>query len=309
MNPVTNIDVPVVNPESSPYRKGGYGRFLADFLVLTKARVNLVVVATAFAGFALQARSLDDVWLLLQCLGGTGAVAGGAAATNQLLEWRLDQGMGRTRNRPIAAGRIRRPMAVLLSGLLVAGGCLWLWRGVNGLASLFAGISFLIYAFLYTPAKRLTPLCTLIGAVAGALPFLVGWVAVHPRFDLWALTGFAVLYFWQVPHFLAIAWWRREEYNHAGFRVLPRNDHTGKRTAWWAVLGALVLLASSLVPAFTRSAAPWYGPATAAIGLLFLGLCFRFARQRTVQAARTLFFASLIYLPGQYILMLLSRLT
>lgn len=308
MNQVRNIEAPVIKPESQEeFRLERRCQPLADLIILTKARVNLLVVATTFAGFALHARSIDNPWLLVQTVSATGAVAGGAAIANQFAEWRFDQRMFRTRNRPIAAGRISRRIAILLSGMLVMGGCVWLWFGVNWLASLLAGISFFIYAFLYTPSKRLTPFCTLIGAVAGALPFLVGWVAVRPGFDVRAVIGFAVLFLWQVPHFLAIAWWRREEYRRAGFRVLPRDDHEGTQTAFWAGSITFLLLLVSIIPAFARSTAPWFASATSGAGLVFLAFYLRFAFRRTIESARTLFIVSIFYLPVLYVLLLFSQ--
>lgn len=308
MNSTRNIEVPVIDSKSSGgFLSGGYHRALMDVLLLTKARVNLLVVGTTFAGFAMHANPTEDFWLLIHTLGGTGMVAAGAAVANQSTEWRFDQRMPRTSDRPVAAGRVSRRTAAVMSGLLVIAGCLWLWLGANWVASLLAGISFFIYACLYTPSKRLTPLCTLIGAIAGALPFLVGWVATAPKCNIWAVSGFAFLFLWQIPHFLAIAWWRREEYSRAGFRVLPDCDHEGRQTALWTVLGAFLLLPVLLAPALWGVAAPWYIPAGTAFGVVFVIYCFRFMMKRTAQCARTLFVVSLLYLPAVYTMMLLAQ--
>lgn len=280
---------------------------LADFLVLTKARVNVLVVATTWVGFALRADSEDNAWLLLHTLGGTGAVAAGAAVANQVFEREFDQKMLRTQNRPVATGKITPRTASVLSGLLVLIGCVWLALGANGWASLLAGISFLIYAFIYTPLKRLTAFCIVMGAVAGALPFLVGWVAAGPQSNVWAVSGFAILFLWQIPHFLAIAWWRREEYASAGFHVLPRQDQHGKQTATWTVLTTLLLLVASTLPGLVAPMARWYVLATIGVGTVFALFSLYFALSRTIAAARVLFIVSLFYLPTAYALLLLAQ--
>ena len=287
-----------------PVRAGGWFR---DLLLLTKARANVAVAATTFVGFALHADPVANWPLLLHSLAGTGLLAGSAAVANQAMEHQFDRKMVRTRNRPIAAGRLQRRHAVWLSGALGGAGCLWLGAGVNLPALLFACLAFLIYVFAYTPLKRRTPACTLVGAVSGALPLLVGWAATGVEFGLWASVAFAVLFLWQMPHFLAIAWWRRADYLGAGYRVLRHEDAQGDRTAVWALVSVLAVSATSLLPALTHRVAGWYWPGVIVLGLLFCVSSLRFLRRRNEATARSLFLASLYYLPALYFLMLLGR--
>lgn len=231
-----------------------------DFLLLTKARVNLLVVATTLAGFALHSSIMSGWFILLQTLIGTALVAGSAAVANQVLEQSFDRQMARTRNRPLAAGRWRRRSAVLIGGMLLVAGCLWLGVGVNLNALLLAFLAFLIYVFAYTPLKRINPACTFVGAVPGALPALVGWAATGVAFGRWAFIAFAGLFVWQIPHFLAIAWWRHAQYQAAGYHVLRTDDTRGFRTAGWALGFTVLLLGVSLLPAFWQLVNGWYGP-------------------------------------------------
>jgi len=282
--------------------------WLSDLMAVTKARANVAVVATTFIGFALHAEVWPNWLLLLHTLGGTALLAGGAAVANQAIEHEFDRCMVRTRNRPIAAGRLGRRAAIWLSVALGGAGCLWLGAAVNVLAMAFAGLAFLTYVFAYTPLKRRTPACILVGAVSGALPLLVGWAAAGTEFGLWASVAGAILFLWQMPHFLAIAWWRRSDYLGAGYRVLRPDDHQG----FWAAGGALVfvvaVLAVSLVPAVTNQVTAWYGPGALAVGIMFGISSIRFLYRRDETAARSLFLVSLYYLPTVYALMLLGRI-
>lgn len=276
-------------------------------MVLTKARANVAVVATTFVGFALHADVLPNWLLLFHALAGTALIAGSAAVANQAKEQQFDRNMARTRHRPVAAGRLNRRTAVWLCAALGGAGCLWLGAGVNVRALLFGALAFLIYVFAYTPLKRRTPACILVGAVSGALPLLIGWAATGAKFGLWASVAFAILFLWQMPHFLAIAWWRRGDYLGAGYRVLCPRDHHGHRTAGWALVSTLAVLAVSLVPAFANQVAAWYWPAALAAGIMFSTFAIRFLLRRNVTTARSLFLASLYYLPTVYALMLLCR--
>lgn len=282
-------------------------RSLSDLLVLTKARANVAVVATAFVGFALHTGILPNWLVLLHVLGGTALLAGGAAIANQAIEQPFDRMMTRTRHRPIAAGRLQRRTAAWLSGGFALAGFLWLGAGVNLLAAAFGALAFLIYVFAYTPSKRRTPFCTLVGAVSGALPLLIGWAAAGAEFGLWAAVAFAILYLWQMPHFLAIVWWRKAEYLGAGYRVLRHDDHHGLWTAGWAFVFAVAVFVVSLVPAFANRVTPWYWPGAIVVGMMFSISSFRFLCRRTEAAARSLFLASLYYLPVLYTLLLLCR--
>ena len=226
---------------------------------------------------------------------------------NQAIEHRFDRIMPRTRNRPIAAGRLRRRTAIGLSAVLCGAGSLWLGAGVNIRALLFGALAFLIYVFAYTPLKRRTPACILVGAVSGALPLLIGWAATGAEFGLWASVGFAVLFLWQMPHFLAIAWWRRTEYLGAGYRVLSNDDHQGYRSAGWSLAFVMAVFTVSLVPALANRVTEWYGLGAVVAGIMFGIPSIRFLLRRNEAAARSLFFASLYYLPAVYALMLLCR--
>ncbi|HEX5400363.1 MAG TPA: heme o synthase [Verrucomicrobiae bacterium] len=290
----------VAGPESSP------GWFL-DILVLVKLRVNIFVVATAFVGFALNTSILSNWLLLLHTLIGTGLVACGAAAANQALEWRFDQDMVRTHNRPLAAGRFYRRTGVWVSVIFLTAGCLWLDAAINLRAVLLAFLTFLIYVFAYTPLKRFTSICILVGAVAGALPVLIGWAATGADFGLWTAVAFTILFLWQIPHFLAIAWSCRLDYLRAGFHVLPFDDQRGYWTAGSAFVFATTTVVVSFVPVWLHRVTDWYFLGGFALGTVILFFSTRFLMKRTIRVARSLFIISLIYLPCLYLLMLLCK--
>jgi heme o synthase len=226
---------------------------------------------------------------------------------NQVLEQDHDRQMTRTQSRPLAAARMNRRAAAWFSGTLCVVGCAWLGIAVNLGAMFLAGLAFLIYAFLYTPLKRQTPACILVGAVAGALPFAVGSAAAGADFDLWASLGFVILFVWQIPHVLAIVWWRRSEYAQAGFRMLSQSDIHGKATAGWAMGAALTVVGLSLVPGWLKSVSLWYIPGSLALGTAFIWFTLQFVLRRSESTARRLFIASLYYLPVLYLLMLLCQ--
>ena len=281
---------------------------IKDLLVLTKARANMAVVTTAVVGFALHADVGSNFPLVLHLVIGTTLLAGGASMANQAIEHDLDSNMTRTRNRPIASGRLNRGAGFLLSALFCTVGCLCLATGVNLNAMMLGLLAFVVYVGIYTPMKRLSPVCTLAGAVSGALPLLVGWAAAGAEFGLWAAVTFGVLYLWQIPHFMAIAWWRRAEYLGAGYRVLSRNDAGGFRTAALALASTLGVTVVSLIPAFTRHVGSAYAAGAIALGLLFSVFAIRFCVARSVREARALFLASLFYLPSVFALMLVCQI-
>lgn len=279
----------------------------SDWVALTKARANIAVVATTFVGFALHAPILPHWALLLHTLAGTTLLAAAASVANQTIEKEFDASMERTRNRPIAAGRIGRRAGARLSALLCGVGNVWLASFVNLPATGLADLAFLTYVFAYTPLKRRSPTCTLVGAVSGALPLLVGWEATGAPFGPWASIPFAILFLWQIPHFLAIAWWRRSQYLGAGYQVLPQRDHKGYRTAGCALLFTLAVVAVSLLPVSMNRVTDgyWYWQGSLAAGLMFCIAAVRFWVRRDAASARSLFLASLWYLPAVYALMLL----
>lgn len=292
--------IAVAGPESGP-------SWFSDILVLVKLRVNIFVVATSFVGFALNASIQSNWFLLLQTMLGTGLVAGGAAAANQTLERHFDRNMVRTQNRPLAAGRFSRRTGIWVSVMFLTAGCLWLDAAANLRAMLIAFLTFLIYVFAYTPLKRFTSACILVGAVAGALPVLVGWAATDANFGLWTAVAFVALFLWQIPHFLAIAWWCRSDYLRAGFHVLPFDDKRGYSTACSAFIFAAATVAISFVPVWLHRVTGWYFLGGFVLGTVILFFSTRFLIKRSKRVARSLFIASLIYLPSLYLLMLLCK--
>jgi protoheme IX farnesyltransferase len=281
---------------------------------LVKARLTFLVLLTTLAGFYAAVPGPVDWVLLVHTLLGTGLVACGAAALNQWWEREHDARMPRTEGRPLPAGELT-PMAVLLSGgVLSVGGLVYLALFVNLLTSLLGAITLLSYVLIYTPLKRLTTLNTAIGAIPGALPPLMGWAAARDSVSRegWAL--FAILFFWQLPHFLAIAWLYREEYAKADYVMLPVRDPEGIRTGRQAVSHTLGLMAVSICPA-VLTAGPGAAPIAGRVyffGALVLGMAFlwcaiQFSRELSRTRARILFFASILYLPLLLGLMALDK--
>lgn len=264
---------------------------------LLKFRLNGLVMVTAMVGFYLGWRGEMNYGLLLRTMAGIGFLASGAAALNQLLEREFDGRMRRTASRPLPSGRMQPETVLILGCLLSALGLLTLALGVNLLTSFLGAVTLATYLFIYTPLKRRTPLNTLVGAVAGAFPPLMGWTAAQSEFSVtgWALFG--ILFYWQLPHFLAIAWMYRDDYSRAGFVMLPTVDPDGQRTGWQAVSHTLGLLVVSLCPFLFRAAGVIYLVGALILGVLFLAFAVRFARDLTLGRARRLFFCSIIYLP------------
>jgi len=282
---------------------------LADYWALTKPEVNFLILITTFAGFYLarEAGWRDFPFLLsINALLGTLLVASGTGTLNQYIERRFDAQMRRTARRPLAAGRLK-PAAVLWFGLaLSVVGSLYLVAAVNILASLLTIATLLAYLFFYTPLKRKTPLCTLVGAFPGAMPPLIGWAAASGKLDFQAWTLYAILFLWQFPHFMAIAWMYREDYARAGYLVLPPDGSARARSVnLQTVLPLLALVPLSLLPGLMGEAKLYF------IGALLLGAGFvfcaaQFALRRSNSAARRLLAASIIYLPALFVLMLLA---
>lgn len=264
---------------------------------LFKARLTSLVLLTTLVGFYLGQRGGINWLLLVNTLLGTGLLACGAAALNQYLERDFDALMERTDDRPLPAGRIQPQLVVVLGGVISVAGLLWLAFGVNLLTSVLGAVTLISYLFIYTPLKRKTTLNTAIGAIPGALPPLMGWTASRGDLSIegWAL--FAILFFWQLPHFLAIAWMYREDYARGGFVMLPLVDRDGARTGRSAVSHTLGLLPVSLSPFIFHVSGALYLFGALLLGLVFLWCAMRFARQLDRLSARRLFFASILYLP------------
>jgi protoheme IX farnesyltransferase len=278
----------------------------ADFLELTKPRITFLVLVTAAVGYALGLRSAFEPSVFLLMLAGTALLSAGAGGLNQYLEREADALMARTRHRPIPAGRLA-PSEARAFGLLLSVAGLALLAGAGWLPALLGLATELSYLLLYTPLKRVTPLCTIVGAVPGALPPMIGWAAARGSLDVGAWSLFAVLFLWQLPHFLALAWLYREEYAQAGFPMLTVRDPEGTSTGRQAVLYAVALLPVSLVAGLLAAAGNVYLWSAAALGLLFALCAARFAWRRTAPAARALFLMSILYLPALLAVLVLDR--
>lgn len=269
----------------------------AVYADLVKARLTLLVLLTALVGFYVGSRGPVDLALMGHTLFGTALLAGGAAALNELWEREHDARMRRTQNRPLPTGRLQ-PATVLLFGVTCAAtGLAWLAFAVNLPAALLGAASLVCYVFVYTPLKRVTWLNTLVGAIPGGLPPLIGWAAARDGVGAGGWALFTIQAFWQVPHFMAIAWLYRDEYARAGFVMLPVLDEDGRRTGRVCVGHALALAVASLAPFVFGIAGPVYLAGALVLGLGFAGLAVRFAHDLTPTSARQLFYASLLYLP------------
>src|ERR1700757_519971 len=279
-----------------------------DYWSLTKPEVNFFVVVWRAGNFYLGARANSEgfsVPLLIHTLAGTLLVASGAATLNQYVEWKYDSQMRRTAERPLPAGRISPRSALLFGVMLAFAGTVYLAVTVNLLASLLAILTLLTYLFAYTPLKRKTSICTLVGAFPGAMPPLIGWASATGRLSLQAMELCGFLFLWQLPHFMAIAWMYREDYARAGYLVLPHDERARSRLVnWQTLLPLLLLLPVSLLPALTSKASPAYyiGAVLLCGGFLYYGAPF--ALRKSNASARKLLSASIIYLPLLFVLMI-----
>ncbi len=270
----------------------------ADWLELTKPRITLLVVFTALVGFVTASSTSPWGALLTAALVGTGLVAAGASAINMVMERDTDALMHRTRSRPIPAGRIRASEARWFGALLSVVGLALLASLCNPLAAIVAFSTWASYLFLYTPLKRRTHLSTLVGAVPGALPPVIGWAAASASLDPGAFILFAILFLWQIPHFLAIAWLYREDYERGGFPLLPVIDREGRLTGRQAVLHSVALLVVSLAPVAAGLGGAIYLAGAIVLGIALTLAALRLAITRSRVAARALFLASVLYLPA-----------
>jgi protoheme IX farnesyltransferase len=279
------------------------GSAVADYIQLAKPRLNVLVVATSAAGYYLGAPPSPDLALMAQAVVGTALVAGGAAVLNQVYERETDALMRRTRLRPLPDGRVAPADARLFGFGLTIAGVLLLAMRANWLAAALALATVFIYLVIYTPMKLLTPLATLIGAVPGALPALIGWTASHGSIALGGARLFAIVFLWQIPHFMAIAWLYRDDYRKAGFPMLSVIDPSGARSGHQAALFAAVLVPISLAP--ITSAVSF--AVILALGLAQFALAVRFAIARSDASARALFIGSITYLPLLWAVMIVGK--
>ncbi len=282
------VAVPAANAEPG---------ILADLLDLTKARLNMLVLITTFVGYWMGAPGAIDWLRLIQAMLGTALCAASAAALNQLWEVKIDALMPRTADRPIVAGRMKKSAAFWIALALGAVGGIWLWVAVNHISAILAVSTILIYVVLYTPLKRVSAWCTLVGAVSGAIPPVVGWAAANPHLSLGAWVLFGVLFAWQMPHFLAIAWMYRDQYRSAGLVMLKRDDNTGFPTAITSLFFTFLLTGITLVPFNAGLGSSIYLGGALLFDSLFFVAALNFCADRSRPVARRLFFTSIIYLP------------
>jgi protoheme IX farnesyltransferase len=280
---------------------------IGDYVALTKPRIAVLVLFTVAAGALFASGRATDPIVVFNAVLGTALVAAGASALNQLIERDSDAHMRRTADRPLPAGRLQ-PTQVLFfgSGLAIAGLFYLTLTLSSPCAALVAALTLILYVGVYTPLKARTPLNTLIGAVPGALPPVIGWAAARGSIGQEAIALFLILFLWQVPHFLAIAWIYRDEYARAGLCMLPGVDPAGQQTSRHMITWCLTLIPASLGPVFLGAAGPVYFAGAVALGLTFLFPAIAFGRARTPTSARRVLRASLVYLPGLFALLLLD---
>lgn len=269
----------------------------SDLMELTKARLSLLSLLTALVGFLIGWSGPMDYLLLTATVIGTALCAAGAGALNQWWERDFDALMKRTSDRPVPAGRMLARDALLFGLIFCLAGLAILWIFTNIRAAFLAFATIGIYVIVYTPLKRMTTLNTLVGAIPGALPPLIGWVAARGVYQLEGSLLFMILWFWQMPHFLAIAWMYREEYAGAGYVMLSNRDDKGYVTSRQAFLYSLCLLVVSVLPAVLQFASVWYLVGSIALGIPFCWFALRFVIRRDRPSARQLFLFSVIYLP------------
>src|ERR1700758_863150 len=301
---ITVVDTPV-----AANRRFTAFAMLSDYWALTKPEVNFLILITTFAGFYLGCADAGRQFSFLalsNLLIGTLLVASGTATLNQYIERKFDAQMRRTSRRPLAAGRLE-PSAVLAFGILLSvAGSIYLAIAAGMLASLLALLTLLSYLFLYTPLKRRTPLCVLIGAFPGAMPPLIGWAAASGRLNMESWLLYAILFLWQFPHFMAIAWMYREDYDRAGYSILPK----GYARVAIVILQTMLPLFALVPISFAQFSAPpaailYWGVRLLALGFLYFGL--EFVIQQSRGAARRLLAASIIYLPLLFLLRVTFR--
>ena len=272
-------------------------RSSADYVTLTKPRLNFLVLLTTIAAYSLGSKDASTLVRLIHTFVGTALVAGGASALNQAWERDTDRLMRRTRLRPIADSRLTATQGAVFGVILCALGAVELWIFVNPLTSIVAIATALSYVIFYTPLKPVTSLSTLAGAIPGALPAVIGWAAATNTLSIEAWVLFGIVFMWQMPHFLALAWMYRDEYAAAGIKLLPVLEPDGRSTGRQAVLYTAALVPMSLMPTLVGLASPWYLMGAITLGAILMLFSVEFAATRTMPAARRLFFGSILYLP------------
>jgi heme o synthase len=294
---------------TAPIGSRAVSHFVADMWALTKPEINLLIAITVVVSFLLARHDLGLLSIVpaISAMVGALLVSSGAAALNQFMERRFDSRMRRTGRRPLVTGSVPPRSALLFGVTLSILGLLYLDLWVNLVSMLIAGLTSLIYLLAYTPLKRITPLCTLVGAIPGAAPPLIGWSAATGTLDRGAWVLYALLFLWQFPHFMAIAWMYRDDYERAGYRVLPGNKGRRRFTALQAALPAALLIPVTLLPWMAREAGSAYLAVVLLLGLGFAWLTILLGLKATNVAARRLLFASIVYLPTVFIVLLMDR--
>lgn len=290
---------------ASRFRSGSGGK-VAAYVALTKPRITLMVLITMGTGFILGARGHNRLGPMMIALLGTGLVSSSASTFNQLIERARDRLMRRTAGRPLPTGRLSPLEAGIFGAVLGLAGLAVLALGSNPRSAVVALSTLLLYVAVYTPLKARTTLNTAIGAVPGALPPVIGWAAATDQIGPEAWSLFLIVFLWQFPHFLAIAWIYREDYARGGHKMLPSVDPTGQITARQATLYALALVPAGLLPAVFGMAGPYYFAGALLIGLYYLAFSARFWSDVSDRTARRLLRASFLYLPAILALMLLN---
>jgi heme o synthase len=297
-----------VTPVVAVWQTEGAWRRLSDYLALTKPRVVAMVLVTTAVGFHLGSAGSLLFLPLLWTLAGTALAAGGTLALNQYMERDLDARMDRTRHRPLPEGRLQPDEALVLGCALLVGGVTVLFLAVEPLAAVVTAAIAIVYLLLYTPLKRVSSLCTLVGAIPGALPPVAGWAAARGTLGVEPWILFAIMFLWQIPHTLAIGRMYRDDYARAGVRVLPVVDRDGRTTGRQAMCNCLALLPVALLPTVVGFAGTAYFIVALVLGLAFLWSAVGLARGGRAADARRLLFASLVYLPVLLAVMALDKL-
>jgi heme o synthase len=272
-------------------------RLATDYVELVKARLTLLVLLTTAVGYYMASGRPTDYAGLFHVVFGAASAAAGAAALNQWWERKADALMERTKTRPVPGGRMRPLEALIVGTVLSVAGIAYLAIACNWLSAFLTALTVLVYIFAYTPLKRVSNFNTLVGAVPGALPPLVGWAAARGAIDAGGWSLFAILFFWQLPHFFAIAWMYRDDYARAGFQMISNDDRGGERSASQSVFFSILLLVIAGIPAFMAMTSQVYLLVELLLGGAFVAVAMRFLRTRTPAAARLLFITSIVYLP------------
>lgn len=281
---------------------------LADFFALTKPRLNSLTVTTAGVGYFLGATSPIDLLMMLHVLIGSGLVAGGAAAFNQVAERDIDETMARTKLRPMPMGRISPNEGRIFAVITAIAGLGILLVGTNVVAAIVAATTLVSYVAIYTPLKRRTSWATIIGAVPGALPPVIGWTAARGALTIEAWVLFSIVFLWQLPHFYALSWLYRSDFEKSGLPLIAVQDPDGRRTAKRALFFSCALVPVSLTPTFVGLAGLPYLVLATVLGAAFVILAVRFLSERTDARARVLFLGSLVYLSLLWLSLVSARL-